>query len=191
MASKKQKRYTKKQLIDMAVEIIGSQEGVYDFYTLSAALPINLKQFYAKKLEQSEEIKEALRHNMEELALEKIDKHSLYFVEDLTTYLPISRRRFYDLGLHSLHTIKEALLANKLRKKAKLRRKWETSGNGTTEVVLYKLLANEDELARLNGTDQTHTVKLDGAFKELSKWSEIPLADRKKLLETIKSMGGE
>ena len=50
-----------------------------------------------------------------------------------------------------MDAIKGALNKNKIELKVSMRSKWYKSENPTLQMGLYKLLANEDELDRLNG----------------------------------------
>ena len=49
-------------------------------------------------------------------------------------------------------TIKDALTDNRVNMKMELRAKWYASDNATLQVCLMKLIADEDEAHRLNGT---------------------------------------
>lgn len=87
----------------------------------------------------------------EEKALKILKKNKdIYFFCDLADELGVSRQRLYELGLDKLDVIKSALLTNKQTIKRALRNKWYKNDNATTQVALYKLLADEKELARLS-----------------------------------------
>lgn len=87
----------------------------------------------------------------EEKALKILKKNKdIYFFCDLADELGVSRQRLYELGLDKLDIIKSALLTNKQTIKRALRNKWYKNDNATTQVALYKLLADEKELARLS-----------------------------------------
>ena len=89
---------------------------------------------------------------LEQLALKAIEEHGLMFVEDVVCFLPCTRKTFYNWNLHKLHTIKEAMVDVKAVTKSKLRSKWMGEmASATTQIVLYKLLANETELKAING----------------------------------------
>ena len=57
--------------------------------------------------------------------------------------------------MHEMHIIKDELNKNKIKMKAGLRKKWYMNNNATTQIALYKLISNEDELIRLNNQDIT------------------------------------
>lgn len=95
------------------------------------------------------------------LELLENDKNSIRYIDELVAYLPICRTTFYDyfkLNSNKLNIIKELIDNNKVKVKSDLRRKWETSDNATLQMGAYKLLANEDELDRLNGRDKANNI---------------------------------
>ena len=105
------------------------------------------------------------------------DKNSIRYIDELVAYLPICRTTFYDyfkVNSNKLNTIKELIDNNKVKVKSDLRRKWETSDNATLQMGAYKLLANEDELDRLNGREKANNIleipKMEiNVFKEEAK----------------------
>ena len=86
-------------------------------------------------------------------SIEAIDKHNLFFIQDVIAYLPCSSVTFYNQELEKVESIKEALNENKVKVKNALRRKWFENDQPTTQIALYKLLANREELIAL--TNQT------------------------------------
>lgn len=86
-------------------------------------------------------------------ALKILDKYrDIYFFSDLAVELGYSRQYLYDRGFSpdKDDDIKEALENNKKFMKRGLRAKWYKNDCPTTQVALYKLLADDDELKRLN-----------------------------------------
>lgn len=79
-------------------------------------------------------------------------KKDIYFFSDLAIELGMSRQYLYERGFSpdKDDALKEALENNKKYVKRGLRAKWYTNDNATTQVALYKLLADEEELKRLN-----------------------------------------
>lgn len=79
-------------------------------------------------------------------------KKDIYFFADLATELGYARQYLYEIGFcpDKDDILKQALDDNKKTIKRGLRNKWFKSNNATVQVALYKLLADEDELARLN-----------------------------------------
>lgn len=91
--------------------------------------------------------------DLEEKALKLLEKNrDIYFFTDLAMELGYNRQYLYEVGFSpdKNDTLKEALDNNKKYIKRGLRNKWYKNDNATTQVALYKLLADDDELARLN-----------------------------------------
>lgn len=91
------------------------------------------------------------KRDLEKQSLEAITKYNLLFIEDVCTFLPCSRSTFYEKDLDKSDAIKEAINDNKVKTKNKLRKKWYENGNPTTQIALYKLIGNGEELRRLTG----------------------------------------
>lgn len=90
---------------------------------------------------------------LREKALKILEKKKdIYFFADLATELGYARQYLYEIGFcpDKDDILKQALDDNKKTIKRGLRNKWFKSDNATVQVALYKLLADEDELARLN-----------------------------------------
>jgi len=93
-------------------------------------------------------------NELEQEALDAIDKYKLFFIEDVVVYVSCSRATFYNHGLDKLDTIKDALSKNKINIKVSMRNKWYQSENATLQVALMKMIATDDEAHRLNGSRQ-------------------------------------
>ncbi len=91
-------------------------------------------------------------------ALKVIKQKKLCFIEDVCVFLPCGKTTFYKLKLNEANEIKQAIWAQKRMTKYEMRRKWNDSENATLQVGLYKLLANDDELERLNNSKQKTEV---------------------------------
>lgn len=97
-----------------------------------------------------------MAYNKEELiklSIEAIESKNLFFLQDVIAYLPCSSATFYNQELEKVEAIKEALAENKVKVKNALRKKWFDNDQPTTQIALYKLLANREELIAL--TNQT------------------------------------
>lgn len=95
----------------------------------------------------------ALQKKYEKLALKIIeDEPDIAFVEELASYMNISRATFYNHALDKLDSIKESLEVRRTHIKKELRAKWRHSDNTTQQVILYKLLATEDEWKRIQSS---------------------------------------
>jgi hypothetical protein len=87
---------------------------------------------------------------------ELIEKHGLLFIEDIIALLPLRKQTFYDMfpvGSDEMDSVKSALEKNRVSMKSNMRQKWYKSDNPTLQVALMKIIANEDEAARLSGNN--------------------------------------
>lgn len=98
---------------------------------------------------------------LEEKALEVIQKNMLVFIHEVACFMNISNKTFYEHNLHELHTIKDAIDLNKSKLKAGLRKKWYSSDNATVQIALYKLIGTDEESDRIN----SQKVKHDGSIE--------------------------
>ena len=88
--------------------------------------------------------------DLEKQALKAIQENDIVFIEELVLYLPCSKRTIYDHKLQECNTLKEAIESNKIARKNKLRTNWEKEkASPILQLAAFKLLANEDELVRL------------------------------------------
>ena len=98
---------------------------------------------------------------LEAKAVDAVRKYNLISIEEVVLHLPCCRKTFYRKELHKCPLLKRALENNKIRLKSELRKKWAESKSATLNIALYKLLANKDELARLNN-NEIHSTKDKG-----------------------------
>jgi hypothetical protein len=89
-----------------------------------------------------------------ELSITAIKQHCLVFFCELPYFLPCSERTLYNYRLQDLQSIKDALEGNKLTVKRELRSKMRESNHPLHTVMLYKLLADENELERLSSNNK-------------------------------------
>jgi len=95
------------------------------------------------------------KENIYPLALQYSLDTDNAFIADITALLPCSHATFYLLfpnGSDELETLKKNIENNKIAIKKHLRKRWKDSDNPTLQISLYKLLADENELARLSNT---------------------------------------
>ena len=92
---------------------------------------------------------------LEKKSLEAIDKHKLFFIEDVVAFLPCTKTTFYEHKLHESNAIKEALEKNKVEIKTSMRSKWYKSNAPALQMALMKLIATPEELRKLS---MTHTA---------------------------------
>jgi len=106
-------------------------------------------------------------------ALELIEKHHLIFIDDVTSLLPIHRGTFYNffpVKSDEYDTIKRLLDKNRISMKSNMRKKWYQSDNATLQVALMKLIATDDEAARLSGTPREQKQDKDSL---VIKWNDL------------------
>ena len=102
------------------------------------------------------------RKKLQEEAVKAIKKNDLKFIEEVVECLPCSKNTFYQHKLHEEDAISELLWENKVRLKAKLRKKWENSDNFNAEKHLYLLVGTEEERDILNSKPvQITNVNID------------------------------
>jgi hypothetical protein len=83
-----------------------------------------------------------------EQAKEAIQKHKLFFMDEVPDFLPCSRSTFYDYfpdGSDELDTFKSLIAINKTEVKTSLRSKWYKSNAPALQLALYKLIASPEE----------------------------------------------
>jgi hypothetical protein len=95
---------------------------------------------------------------LERKALEAIEKHKLFFIEDVVAFLPCDKTTFYAHKLHENNGIKDALEKNRVEVKTSLRSKWYKSDAPALQIALYKLIASDEEGDRIN----SQKTKFDG-----------------------------
>jgi len=102
----------------------------------------------------------------------KIYKQSISIIEEkeclditeLIAFLPCTRATFYSFfpgDSNDLDTLKELINTNKKVACGMMKRKWIKSENPTLQIAAYKLMGEEEEVHRLNGTKTETTLKGD------------------------------
>jgi len=111
---------------------------------------------------------------------------SLIFIDDLCVHLGISRQTYYDHELDKVDVIKQHMLKNKVSIKKELRNKWMKTENATTEIFLYKLAANQEELNKVNNVSTVNiTNEKKEEKKDFTKLSKEELATLQGLEEKL------
>lgn len=99
---------------------------------------------------------------LKEQALKAIEKHKLFFLEDVIAFLPCSRSTFFEHfsdKSDSYKEISDALTKNKVEVKSSLRSKWYKSNSAPLQLALYKLIANPEEHKALQMQYNDHTTQ--------------------------------
>jgi hypothetical protein len=112
-------------------------------------------------------------YELKKRALEVTEERKLIFIEDIAVFMGISKQTFYDHNLDEFDELKQLIIKNRSSIKNILRSKWLQNDNATTDIVLYKLCATDEELKVLNPPQRNENVNLnvnvDGDFSQLSE----------------------
>ena len=95
-------------------------------------------------------------------AKEAIEKHNLFFIEDIVAFIPCGRSWFYENfkdGTDEMDTIKEMLEQNKIKTKSGIRAKLWKSEKPAELLALYRLIATPEEHRKLNQSYIGHSVE--------------------------------
>ncbi len=93
-------------------------------------------------------------------AKEAIEKHKLFFIEDIVAFVPCDKTTFYrhfPKESNEYNELKEMLDKNKIEIKTSMRSKWYKSDAPALQMALYKLAASPEEhkLLQMNYQDVT------------------------------------
>lgn len=91
-----------------------------------------------------------------------IEKHKLFFIEDVVALMPCTKSSFYKhfpIDSVEMNTLKEQIEKNKVMVKSSLRSKWYKSEAPVLQLALYKLTATEQELQKLQMNYVDHSTK--------------------------------
>lgn len=94
-------------------------------------------------------------------AKEMIEKHKLFFIEDIIAFVPCSKPTFYDFfppESNELNELKALLEVNRTELKVSMRSKWYKSNAPALQMALMKLIATPEELKKLSMTYTDHTT---------------------------------
>ena len=97
------------------------------------------------------------RKKIFEQAIEAIEKHKLFFIDDIVAFLPIAKSTFYEWKMEQSEELKAKLEKNRTELKVSMRSKWYKSNAPALQMALMKLIATPEELRKLsmNHTDVT------------------------------------
>jgi hypothetical protein len=114
------------------------------------------------------------KKELEKKALTAIEKHKLMFIEHIVAFLPCSKPTFYALELNESNAIKKAVEEMRVSKKTKMLSNWIDSETPSLQIAAMKMISEEHEAHRLNGTRQ-EIKQTGGLTSRIIEW--IP-ADR-------------
>ena len=116
-----------------------------------------------------------------EQAKEAIEKHNLFFIEDIVAFIPCGRSWFYENfkdGTDEMDTIKDMLDQNKIRTKSSIRAKLYKSEKAGELLALYRLIATPEEHRKLNQSYIGHSVEnMSIQWNEIKTYEESDKAD--------------
>ena len=120
-----------------------------------------------------------------EISVKAVEKHKLFFIQDIIAYLPIGSSQFYNRNLEKSETIKEAMNEQRTLLKVSMRSKWYISKNATLQMGLMKLIATDEERIKLSQTfkditTQGEKITDDIDYSKLSKETLLELANASK-----------
>lgn len=101
-------------------------------------------------------------------AIAAIEKNELTTVAEVLNYLPISLSILYeteDWKLEVLEPIKKKLESTRTKLKEGMKRKWMKSKSPLLQLISFKLIANDEELAAINSGKDKGTIKGTGDFE--------------------------
>lgn len=93
------------------------------------------------------------------MALDAIEQHNCTRVSEVLLHLPISKTTFYDWKLDESDRISQKIEEQKIRVKAKMKRKWIDSDIPALAIAAFKLIADEEEWDKLNTTKTKNETK--------------------------------
>lgn len=102
------------------------------------------------------------KNKLYQQAKEAIEKHNLFFIEDIVAFLPCRKQTFYDhfpIDSDEMDTIKDMLEDNKVKTKSSIRAKLWKSTKAAELLALYRLIATPEEHRKLNQSYLDHTTK--------------------------------
>lgn len=105
---------------------------------------------------------------MRNQALDAIEKHKLNYINDIFAFVPYSKNTFYSKSLNKDDSIIKKIEDNRVSIKVNLKNQWAKSKSPFLQQMLFRLLADEDELMRLRTSDKQQSDS-DKNYTELMK----------------------
>ena len=100
-----------------------------------------------------------------EQAKEAVEKHNLFFIEDIVAFIPCTKPTFYDhfpVDSDEFNALKDLLEQNRIKIKSNIRAKLYKSDKASELLALYRLIATPEEHRRLNQQYIDHNVSERG-----------------------------
>jgi len=125
------------------------------------------------------------------LSLKLIVEKECLDIRELIALLPCQTTCFYSFfpaDSKESETIKEMINTNKVKACGGLKRKWIKSENATLQIAAYKLMGEDEEVHRLNGSKQETTLRGD---KDHPIEFNDEVSRNKLIAELTKELAGE
>lgn len=103
-------------------------------------------------------------------ALDAIDKHKLFFIDDIIAFIPCTKQTFYQffpLESDELDEIKRKMEINRIEVKSSMRNKWYKSDAPALQMALMKLICTDEERKKLAMSYTENEVNLKTDISEL------------------------
>jgi len=121
------------------------------------------------------------KNKLYQQAKEAIEKHNLFFIEDIVAFIPCSKPTFYEhfpLDSDELNDLKEMLEQNKIKTKSSIRAKLYKSEKAGELLALYRLIATPEEHRKLNQSYIGHSVEnMSIQWNEIKTYEESDKAE--------------
>ena len=128
------------------------------------------------------------RKKILEQAKKAIEKHHLFFIEDIVAYLPITKKTFYEwwpVDSDECNDLKSLLEIEKINMKVKLRAKLYNSKGDTATLALYKLICTDEERQNLSTNWQKNEDSSKIFIDDLSVRSTEEIIERAKAVSIL------
>ena len=109
-------------------------------------------------------------------AIAAIEKHKLFFIEDVVAFLPCVKSVFYEHFPNESNDrkeIDELLERNRIEVKTSMRSKWYKSDAPALQLSLYKIIATQDERTALS----MKSVDVTSGGDKIT-WNEVKTYDK-------------
>lgn len=90
-----------------------------------------------------------------------IEREGIRKISELIAYLPISTSTFYEWELEESEELIQKISQEKVKRKAKMRKKWIDSDNPALQIAAYKLESTEEELELLTTSKVKQDLKVE------------------------------
>jgi len=97
------------------------------------------------------------KEEMIQQCLKAIEDNNLVHQYEIFAFVPFSQKTFHNHKLQELQDIKGAIDRSVIKQKIELRNEFRKSKSAAERIVLYRLLASEQEFSRIASSQFDHT----------------------------------